>query len=138
MSSVKVGQLLKQDGYSLHKSNEISAVLEPIDTLDLKGSVVTADAMCCQIETAKKIIEKEADYILKPLNECDRQPANTLGQLRRRVKREGGGKLRKTQVNTNPLFQGISRVAQVVESMVNLTGKTIGSELEKLEKHEVF
>lgn len=46
------------------KSNEIPAVQELIEMIDLKGSVVTADAMHCQTETAKAIIEKEADYIL--------------------------------------------------------------------------
>ncbi|MDX1925456.1 MAG: ISAs1 family transposase [Pirellulaceae bacterium] len=46
------------------KSNEIPAVQELIDVIDLKGAVVTADAMHCQTETAKAIIDKEADYIL--------------------------------------------------------------------------
>ena len=46
------------------KSNEIPAVQELINLLDLKGAVVTADAMHCQTETAKAIIKKEADYIL--------------------------------------------------------------------------
>ena len=46
------------------KSNEIPAVQQLIDLLDLKGAVVTADAMHCQIETAAKIADKEADYIL--------------------------------------------------------------------------
>ena len=46
------------------KSNEIPAVQELIDVLDLKGAVVTADAMHCQRETAEKIVTKEADYVL--------------------------------------------------------------------------
>lgn len=46
------------------KSNEIPAVQELIAMLDLEGAVVTADAMHCQKETAKAIIDKEADYIL--------------------------------------------------------------------------
>ena len=46
------------------KSNEIPAVQELIDMLDLQGAVVTADAMHCQKATAEKIIGKEADYIL--------------------------------------------------------------------------
>lgn len=46
------------------KSNEIPAAQELIKMLDLKGAVVTADAMHCQTETAQAIIEKEADYIL--------------------------------------------------------------------------
>jgi len=46
------------------KSNEIPAVQELIRMLDLKGAVVTADALNCQRETAKVIVEKEADYVL--------------------------------------------------------------------------
>lgn len=46
------------------KSNEIPAVQELIDLLDLKGAVVTADAMHCQTATAEKLLKKEADYIL--------------------------------------------------------------------------
>gem|GEM_PF-5810455 len=38
------------------KSNEIPAVQQLIDLLDLAGAVVTADAMHCQRETAGKII----------------------------------------------------------------------------------
>ena len=46
------------------KSNEIPAVQQLIDMLDLSGAVVTADAMHCQRETAEKIIAKEADFLL--------------------------------------------------------------------------
>jgi len=46
------------------KSNEIPAVQQLIDLLDLAGAVVTADAMHCQRETADKIIAKDADYVL--------------------------------------------------------------------------
>jgi predicted transposase YbfD/YdcC len=45
------------------KSNEIPAVQQLIDMLDLAGAVVTADAMHCQRETAAKVIAKEADYV---------------------------------------------------------------------------
>lgn len=46
------------------KSNEIPAVQQLIDMLDLQGSVVTVDAMHCQKETARKIIDKGANYIM--------------------------------------------------------------------------
>jgi predicted transposase YbfD/YdcC len=46
------------------KSNEIPAVQQLIDLLDLKGAIVTADAMHCQIETAARIADKGADYVL--------------------------------------------------------------------------
>ena len=46
------------------KSNEITAIPELIDILDIKGSTVTTDAMGCQKQIAAKIIEKNADYVL--------------------------------------------------------------------------
>jgi len=46
------------------KSNEIPAVRELLDIIDIENTVVTADAMHCQSETANKIIEKQADYCL--------------------------------------------------------------------------
>ena len=46
------------------KSNEITAIPELIALLDLAGSIVTIDAMGCQQEIAKNIIDAEAEYIL--------------------------------------------------------------------------
>ena len=46
------------------KSNEITAIPLLLDLLDLKGSIVTIDAIGTQTKIAKKIIENEADYIL--------------------------------------------------------------------------
>lgn len=47
------------------KTNEIPAVQELIDMLDVEGLIITADAMHCQKETAKKIIENGGDYVLQ-------------------------------------------------------------------------
>lgn len=46
------------------KSNEIPAVPMLLELLDLAGSVVTLDAMHCQKETARAIVDAEADYVL--------------------------------------------------------------------------
>lgn len=46
------------------KSNEIPAVQELLKELNIKGTLVTADALNCQKETAKIIIEQKADYLL--------------------------------------------------------------------------
>jgi predicted transposase YbfD/YdcC len=46
------------------KSNEITAIPELLDMLDIKGDTVTIDAMGCQTEIAKKIRKKGGDYIL--------------------------------------------------------------------------
>jgi len=46
------------------KSNEITAIPQVLDMIDVKGDIVTIDAMGCQTEIAKKIRKKEADYVL--------------------------------------------------------------------------
>ena len=46
------------------KSNEIAAVKELLILLDIKGAVVTADAMSCQKDIVQQICAKEADYII--------------------------------------------------------------------------
>ena len=46
------------------KSNEITAIPALLDLLDIKGSIITIDAMGCQKAIAKKIRNKEADYVI--------------------------------------------------------------------------
>ncbi len=53
------------------KSNEIPAVQALLKELDLSGCMITADALHCQKETAKTIVEQKADYLL---NVKDNQP----------------------------------------------------------------
>ncbi|WP_039889326.1 ISAs1 family transposase [Acidiphilium sp. PM] len=46
------------------KSNEITAIPELLDVLDIKGAIVTLDAMGCQRAIAAKILERGADYLV--------------------------------------------------------------------------
>lgn len=46
------------------KSNEIPAVQQLIDMTNLKGAVVTMDAMHCQKKTLRKIRDEKADYVV--------------------------------------------------------------------------
>lgn len=46
------------------KSNEITAVPEILKLVDIKGAIVTIDAMGAQKVIAKQIIDGEADYVL--------------------------------------------------------------------------
>lgn len=46
------------------KSNEITAIPKLLEVLEIKGCIVTIDAMGTQTEIANKICEKDADYIL--------------------------------------------------------------------------
>ena len=46
------------------KSNEIPAVQKLLKELNIKGSIVVADALNCQKETAEVIVKGNADYLL--------------------------------------------------------------------------
>src|SRR5262249_47099607 len=46
------------------KSNEITAIPPLLELLDLKGALVSIDAMGCQKEIAKKIVAGGGDYVL--------------------------------------------------------------------------
>lgn len=56
---VTLGQIRTAD-----KSNEITAIPELLATLDMKGAIVTIDAMGCQHDIATKIVAGGADYVL--------------------------------------------------------------------------
>jgi len=56
---VSLGQLATEE-----KSNEITAIPQLLEQIELKGSVVTIDAAGCQKEIAAKIVQGGGDYCL--------------------------------------------------------------------------
>lgn len=54
-----LGQLATEE-----KSNEITAIPQLLDTLDVRGCTVTIDAMGCQKAITEKIAQKNADYVI--------------------------------------------------------------------------
>ena len=58
-NSISLGQVVVDQ-----KSNEITAIPKLLQLLEITGSLVTIDAMGCQVEIAKAIVAKEADYCL--------------------------------------------------------------------------
>lgn len=54
-----LGQLAVED-----KSNEITAIPRLLQMLDLRGALVSIDAMGCQKEIAKTIVNNKGDYLL--------------------------------------------------------------------------
>ena len=50
------------------KSNEITAIPELIKLLDIRGALVTIDAMACQTNIVKGIIDQGGDYLLAVKN----------------------------------------------------------------------
>jgi predicted transposase YbfD/YdcC len=62
------------------ESNEITAVPELLDTLEITGCIVTLDAIHCQTETVETILEKDAEYVL-PVKENQPRLPDTLQRL---------------------------------------------------------
>lgn len=58
-SSLLLGQMKTQE-----KSNEITAIPELIDSLDIKGATITIDAAGCQTDIVEKIREGEGNYFI--------------------------------------------------------------------------
>jgi predicted transposase YbfD/YdcC len=60
----------REDGFGIgqkavdEKSNEITAIPELLEKLQVKGQIITIDAMGTQMAIAEKIREKRADYVL--------------------------------------------------------------------------
>jgi predicted transposase YbfD/YdcC len=62
------------------KSNEIPAVPELLEMLEIEGCIVTLDALHCQTETVEAILEKHADYVL-PVKENQPRLLEALQRL---------------------------------------------------------
>lgn len=58
-----LGVSLGQEG-TAGKGNELAAIKALLDTLVLKGCIVTMDALGCQTEVVEKIIAQGGDYVL--------------------------------------------------------------------------
>lgn len=56
---IALGQVVTDE-----KSNEIEAIPRLLEILEIKGCLVTIDAMGCQVEISDKILEKGADLLL--------------------------------------------------------------------------
>ncbi len=56
---VVLGQLKTEE-----KSNEITAIPQLLKLLEIKGCIVTIDAMGCQKAIAKQIVEQQGEYVL--------------------------------------------------------------------------
>ncbi|PCJ46333.1 MAG: ISAs1 family transposase [Gammaproteobacteria bacterium] len=64
---VESGLILTQKE-SEGKKNEIKTMQAMLSSLEVKGAVITADAMHCQTKTAALIQERDADYVLQVKN----------------------------------------------------------------------
>jgi predicted transposase YbfD/YdcC len=128
------------------KSNEITAIPELIDALDIAGCIITIDALGCQKEIARHIIDKDADYVLalkgnqdylyddvralfSALREQD-TPASALDYYETADEQHGRIELRRywttsllDSLRTKDQWQGLQTVG-MVESERSLNGET--------------
>lgn len=58
-NEISLGELAVEE-----KSNEITAIPQLLDLIDVEGDIVSIDAMGCQTDIAAKIRRKKADYVL--------------------------------------------------------------------------
>ena len=76
---------LKAEG----KSNELKTVPKLLELLDMEGCIVLADALSCQVKTAQKIRDKQADYLLalksnqKTLEKQNIKPQSSMAMLKK-------------------------------------------------------
>jgi predicted transposase YbfD/YdcC len=59
-NGISLGQIKVDD-----KTNEITAIPDVLRKLCIEGAIITIDAMGCQKEIAKQIVEQKGDYILR-------------------------------------------------------------------------
>lgn len=60
-NNVLLGQVKTQS-----KSNEVTAIAELLQLLDIKGCLISIDAMACQTKIAGQIDDSGGDYLLAP------------------------------------------------------------------------
>ena len=56
---ISLGQVATEE-----KSNEITAIRELLDQIDIRGATVTIDAMGCQKDIAAKIVDRGGNYVI--------------------------------------------------------------------------
>lgn len=125
-----LGQLATEE-----KSNEITAIPELLDAVDLENAVVTIDAMGCQKEIAAKIVREKGDYVLAlkgnheklhaavaehfdALHESDFEDANCR---RRQTNEKGHGRVERRYYYQSPLPRALEPLAKEWKGL-----KTIG------------
>jgi predicted transposase YbfD/YdcC len=91
------------------KSNEIKAIPELLKLLDLKGALVTIDAIGCQKAIAQQIVDKGGNYLLA----VKANQEHLLDDIQTTVAKATEGELAHAEVKTvTTKFEGHGRVEQ--------------------------
>jgi predicted transposase YbfD/YdcC len=116
------------------KSNEITAIPELLDAIDLEGAVVTIDAMGCQKEIAEKIVKEGGDYVLalkgnhQKLHDAVRDHFDALHQSdfdgsdcrRRQTKGKRHGRVERRYYYQAPLPDSLQPLAEGWEGLMTI------------------
>jgi predicted transposase YbfD/YdcC len=102
------------------KSNEIPAVRDLIELLDIKGCMIVADALNCQKETAKIIIENGGDYLLSVKDNHADLKAEIADYVNDESLQKAMDKKTKTEKNRDRIE---TRIAYVTDDIDWLFGK---------------
>jgi predicted transposase YbfD/YdcC len=108
------------------KSNEIKAIPELLKLLDLKGALVTIDAIGCQKAIAKQIVDKGGDYLLA----VKANQEHLLDDIQATVSKALDGELPKQQVATvTTTAEGHGRIEQrtyiVITNLKDIRDRTL-------------
>lgn len=140
----------KEDGFCLgqkaveEKSNEITAIPELLEKLQIKGQIITIDAMGTQKAIAEKIRSKRADYVLAVKGNQGTLYGELTGyfkdeELRMRIKEEGGYKRTSEkahgQIETREYYQ-TEDIKWLMQKKEWKGIKSIGMEQKTLKKGE--
>jgi predicted transposase YbfD/YdcC len=104
------------------KSNEITAIPELLKWLDLKGAVVTIDALGCQKKIAAQIVGQGADYI-RQLKGNQGGLHDETALLFDQCLRDDGTGIRYTAASNGPSGKGCGSLVRV-EARRTLNGQT--------------
>lgn len=113
-----VGAYLIDNGLTLgtikvdDKSNEITAIPELIRALNLKGAMVTIDAMGCQTEIAREIIDAGADYLLQVKGNQPTLEANVQATFAEALRRRKPGEAKAELLRHRDVDKGHGRIEQ--------------------------
>lgn len=116
------------------KSNEITAIPELLDAIDLEDAVVTIDAMGCQKEIAQKIVNAGGDYVLalkgnhQKLHDAVVEYFNAQHEAefvgsdcrRRRTHQKGHGRVERRDYYQVSLPEGLKRLAAGWEGLTTI------------------
>ena len=94
------------------KSNEITAIPELIRALNLKGTTVTIDAMGCQTEIAREIVNAGAYYVLQVKGNQPTLEANIKSTFAEALRRRKPGEAKVKLERHTEVDKGHGRIEQ--------------------------